>query len=317
MAWLLGGRSSPSSGFSSSSTAEEVTHGIDASNLTAIVTGASSGVGAETARVLAMRGAEVVMAVRTISSGEAVKESILKETSNARLHVLQLDLSSMASVRRFASEFKALGLPLNILINNAGVMACPYELSTDGIELQFATNHIGHFLLTNLLLDDMKRTAQASGIEGRIVIVSSEGHRFTYRGGICFDKLNEKSGYVAFLAYGQSKLANVLHAKELAKKLQEEGICITVNALHPGAIVTKLQRHSQFLATVHRFTSFFWKTIPQGAATQCLLALHPFVKGVSGKYFCNCNESKPSGYASDPNLAKTLWEVSEKITAGA
>lgn len=271
--------------------------------------------GAETARVLALRGAEVVMAVRTISSGEAVKNSILKETNSARIHVLQLDLSSMASVRRFASEFKALGLPLNILINNAGVMACPYQLSPDGIELQFATNHIGHFLLTNLLLEDMKRTAQSSGIEGRIVIVSSEGHRFTYWGGIRFDKLNDQSSYYAFLAYGQSKLANVLHAKELTRRLQEEGIIISANALHPGAINTQLQRHSQLITWVHRYTSFLWKTIPQGAATQCLLALHPFVKGVSGKYFSNCNESKPSGKANEAKLAKTLWEFSEKITA--
>lgn len=318
MAWLLRRPSSstPSSGFSSSSTAEDVTHGIDASNLTAIVTGASSGVGAETARVLAMRGAQVVMAVRTVSSGEAVKESILQETSNASVHVLQLDLSSMASVRKFANEFKSLNLPLNILINNAGVMACPYQLSTDGIELQFATNHIGHFLLTSLLLDDMKQTAQKSGIEGRIVIVSSEAHRLSYRGGIRLDKLNENSGYVAFLAYGQSKLANVLHAKELTKKLQEEGACITVNALHPGAILTKLQRHTQILAKIHRFTTFFWKTIPQGAATQCFLAVHPHVKGVSGKYFSNCNESKPSGYVNDPKLATALWEVSEKMTSG-
>lgn len=315
MAWLFGGRSSPSSGFSSSSTAEQVTHGIDASNLTAIVTGASSGVGAETTRVLAVRGAEVVMAVRTISSGEAVKESILKETSNACLHVLQLDLSSMASVRRFASEFKALSLPLNILINNAGVMACPYELSTDGIELQFATNHIGHFLLTNLLLDNMKQTAQTSGVEGKIVVVSSGAHTLTYRGGIRFDKLNEKSGYSAWLAYGQSKLANVLHAKELAKRLQEEGARVTVNSLHPGAIFTNLQRHSQFVTRIHQFTSFLWKNVPQGAATQCLLALHPFVNGVTGKYFVDCNEAKNSKHASDLNMAKALWDFSEKIIA--
>lgn len=303
------------SGFSSSSTAEGVTDGIDASNLTAIITGASSGVGAETARVLAKRGAEVVMAVRTISSGEKVKESILKETGNARIHVLQLDLSSMASVRKFASDFKTLNLPLNILINNAGIMFCPFQLSADGIELQFATNHIGHFLLTKLLLDDLKQTAQASGIEGRIVIVSSGAHKLTYSKGIRFDKINEESGYSSYFAYGQSKLSNVLHAKELTKKLQEEGTSIIVNALHPGAIHTQLQRHSKLTSVVYYLTSLFWKTIPQGAATQCYLAVHPSVKGVSGKYFCDCNEAKPSSHAEDPALAKTLWDLSEKIVA--
>lgn len=310
MAWIF--RRSPS-GFGSSSTAEQVTHGIDASRLTAIVTGASSGVGMETARVLAMRGAQVVMAVRNVAAGEAVKENILQESSSARVRVLELDLSSKASVRKFSSEFKSLKLPLNILINNAGVMACPYQLSVDGIELQFATNHIGHFLLTSLLLDDLKTTAKESGIEGRIVIVSSEAHRFTYSGGIRFDKLNDKSGYVAFLAYGQSKLANILHAKELAKRLQETGECVTVNALHPGAILTNLQRHARFIGMLQSLTSFLWKSIPQGAATQCFLALHPFAKGVTGKYFYDCNEAKPSGYANDPKLAETLWELSEKM----
>ncbi|KAI5067006.1 hypothetical protein GOP47_0017534 [Adiantum capillus-veneris] len=319
MGWLFGKSASPSrsSGFSSSSTAEEVTHDIDASHLTAIVTGASSGVGAETARVLAMRGAQVVMAVRSVSSGEAVKQSILQETSNARVHVLQLDLSSMASVRKFASEFQALNLPLNILINNAGVMACPFELSTDGIEKQFATNHIGHFLLTELVLDNMKRTAQESGIEGRIVIVSSDAHFLSYKGGIWFDSLNDKSGYYSWLAYGQSKLANILHAKELTRRFQEEGVCIIANALHPGSIMTGLQKHSLLAGKVLPFlVPFMWKTIPQGAATQCLLALHPFVKGVSGNYFVNCNESTPSGNANNPELAKTLWEVSQKIISG-
>ncbi|MCO5593432.1 hypothetical protein L7F22_047446 [Adiantum nelumboides] len=236
--------SSVTSGFSSSSTAEEVTNGIDASNLTAIVTGASSGVGAETPRVLALRGAQVVMAVRSVSFGEAVKQSILNETSNARLHVLQLDLSSIASVQKFAGEFRALNLPLNILINNAGVMARPFELSADAIEL----NHIGHFLLTELVLDDMKRTVQESGVEGRIVILSSDSHFNSYRGGICFDSLNSKTRYNSWFAYGQSKLAKILHAKELARRLQEEGVCITANAVHPGAIHTGFQKHSVLFA---------------------------------------------------------------------
>ncbi|KAH7292061.1 hypothetical protein KP509_29G049900 [Ceratopteris richardii] len=219
MVWPFA-RAHTSSGFNSRSTAEDVTDGIDASKLTAIVTGASSGVGAETARVLVKRGAHVIMAVRNVSAGEEVKRRILKETNNARVHVLQLDLSSLDSVGNFVNEFEALNLPLNILVNNAGVMACSYELSTDGIELQFATNHIGHFLLTNLLLDNMKRTAQESGNEGRIVNVSSTAHYITYSGGIRFTAINEKSGYNSWLAYGQSKLSNILHAKELTRRFQ-------------------------------------------------------------------------------------------------
>ncbi|KAH7434607.1 hypothetical protein KP509_06G025800 [Ceratopteris richardii] len=253
------------------------------------------------------------MAVRNVSSGEDVKRRIVEEISNARLHVLALNLSSMESVRKFAKEFEAMSLPLNILINNAGVMACPYELSADGIEMQFATNHIGHFLLTKLLLDKMKQTALASGIEGRIVNVSSSVHSYTYRGGIRLDAVNDKSGYDSWSAYGQSKLSNILHAKELARHLQEEGVPITVNALHPGAIRTALQRHSRVVTLVHSFTSFLWKSVPQGAATTCFLALHPSVKGVSGKYFVDSKEAKPSAYAEDPKLAKSLWELSEKI----
>lgn len=310
MNWLL--RRPGPSGFSFSSTAQEVTEGIDASGLTAIVTGASSGIGSETARVLALRGAHVVMAVRSVDAGNSVKETIIKEIGNAQLDVLELDLSSMASVRDFASNFKSLNLPLNILINNAGIMACPFQLSQDGIELQFATNHIGHFLLTNLLLEDLKKTAQKTGIEGRIVIVSSEGHRFA-SSGIRFDKINEKTGYYAFLAYGQSKLANILHANELTRRLQEEGVNVTANSIHPGSILTNLLRYRTILGTLAQIIKFALKNIPQGASTQCYVALHPQLKGVGGKYFSDNNEATPSLQATNTELAKKLWEFSEKI----
>ncbi|RVW41998.1 Short-chain dehydrogenase TIC 32, chloroplastic [Vitis vinifera] len=182
------------SGFSASSTAEEVTQGIDGTGLTAIVTGASSGIGTETTRVLALRGVHVVMGVRNMSAGKEVKEAIVKEIPTAKVDAMELDLSSMASVRKFASEYNSSGLPLNILINNAGIMAVPYMLSKDNIEMQFATNHLGHFLLTNLLLDTMKKTTRKSRKEGRIVNVSSMAHRYPYREGIRFDKINDKSG---------------------------------------------------------------------------------------------------------------------------
>ncbi|ONM53689.1 Short-chain dehydrogenase TIC 32 chloroplastic [Zea mays] len=216
--WLLGRRGP--SGFSWSSTADQVTQGISAAGLTAIVTGASSGIGAETARTLALRGAHVIMAVRSLPAAQAVKDAVLAQAPGAKLDVMELDLSSMASVRAFASQFIDRGLPLNILINNAGVMAIPFALSKDGIEMQFATNHVGHFLLTHLLLDTMKRTSHESNLEGRIVNVSSEGHRLAYREGIRFDKINDESVYSSIGAYGQSKLANILHANELARRFE-------------------------------------------------------------------------------------------------
>ncbi|KAB5564515.1 hypothetical protein DKX38_004569 [Salix brachista] len=305
-----------SSGFSSSSTAEEVTEGIDGNGLTAIVTGASSGIGTETARVLALRGVHVVMAVRNVDSGNKVREEILKEIPSAKVEVMELDLSSMSSVREFASKYNSSGFPLNILINNAGIMASPYMLSKDNIELQFATNYLSHFLLTNLLLDNMKNTARESTREGRIVNLSSSAHRHPFPGGIRFDSINDEAGYGSIKAYGQSKLATLLHANELARRFKEEGLNITANSLHPGGIHTNLFRYhtilSGFASTVGRF---MFKTVPQGAATTCYVALHPQVNGVSGKYFEDCNISKSSAYGQDADLAKKLWEFSLPLTS--
>ncbi|MCD7469703.1 Short-chain dehydrogenase TIC 32, chloroplastic [Datura stramonium] len=297
------------SGFSSNSTAEEVTQGIDGSALTAIVTGATSGIGAETARVLALRGVHVIMGVRNVSAGKQVKEAIIRDVPQAKIDSLELDLSSLASVRNFASNYKSLGLPLNLLINNAGIMATPFTLSKDKIELQFATNHVGHFLLTNLLLDNMKRTACQSRKEGRIVNVSSRRHKFSYNEGIRFDKINDQSGYNGLSAYGQSKLANVLHANELARHLKGEGVEITANSLHPGAIATNLFRqHSIISGIVNVIGKHVMKNVQQGAATTCYAALHPDVKGVSGKYYADCNIAEASPQANDAGLAKRLWD---------
>ncbi|CAI0476190.1 unnamed protein product [Linum tenue] len=299
------------SGFSARSTAEQVTAGIDGTGLTAIVTGASCGLGLETTRVLALRGVQVVMAVRNVDAGYEARRSIMDGIPTAKLEVMRLDLSSLASVRNFASEFVSTGLPLNILINNAGIMACPYSLSEDNIELQFATNHLGHFLLTNLLLETMKRTAHASNREGRIVILGSLAHIFTYKGGIRFERLNDESGYFGMSAYGQSKLANILHAKELARRLQEDGVNITVNSLHPGSIVTNLLRHHSVVnGLANLFVKFALKNAEQGAATSCYLALHPQVKGVTGKHFMDCNLAEPNSLGKDMKLAKKLWEFS-------
>ncbi|KAL7108370.1 hypothetical protein ACP275_06G108300 [Erythranthe tilingii] len=311
--WLF--RRNGPSGFSSASTAEEVTAGIDASGLTAIVTGASSGIGTETARVLAKRGVHVVMGIRNMDAGKQVKEAIVKEIPSAKVDAMELDLTSLASVRKFASDFSSSGRPLNILINNAGVMTPPFKLSKDNIETQFATNHLGHFLLANLLLDTMKKTARETKKEGRIVNVSSEAHRFPYKEGIRFDKLNDEEGYSRWGAYGQSKLANVLHANELTRRLKEEGADITANSLHPGIITTNLFRHlgvfEGFVSTLGRMVL---KNVQQGASTTCYVALRPELKGVSGKYFSDNNLADASEKAADKDLARKLWEFSLDLT---
>ncbi|CAN6223291.1 unnamed protein product [Urochloa humidicola] len=337
--WLFGRRGP--SGFSWSSTADQVTEGISAAGLTAVVTGPyhqshppnpslfflryqspsdstrrlpTQGRLAASARTLALRGAHVVMAVRSVPAAEAVRDRILAEAPGAKLDVMELDLSSMASVRAFASQFIDRGLPLNILVNNAGVMAIPFALSKDGIEMQFATNHVGHFLLTHLLLDTMKKTSRESNVEGRIVNVSSEGHRFSYREGIRFDKINDESVYSSFGAYGQSKLANILHANELARQFKEEDVNITANSLHPGSIITNLLRYHSIVDALHRtLGKLVLKNAQQGAATTCYVALHPQVKVVSGKYFCDSNLYEPTEKAKDMALAKRLWDFSIEL----
>lgn len=219
-------------------------------------------------------------------------------------------------------------------------MFCPFRLSEDEVEMQFATNHLGHFLLTNLLLDKMKMSARDTGIEGRIVNLSSIAHRHPYPEGIRFDGINDESRYSSRLAYGQSKLANILHVKELSRRLKNEGANITVNSLHPGLIMTNLMRHSAFLMSKYHhhvchlnrnrsyhqspfffcsagifrlFTFLFWKNVPQGAATTCYAALHPSLRGVTNKYFIDCNEVETSALARDQALAEKLWDFSEDL----
>ncbi|KAI4347570.1 hypothetical protein L6164_008374 [Bauhinia variegata] len=302
------------SGFSSSSTAEEVTQGIDGSGLTAIVTGASSGIGAETTRVLALRGVHVIMGVRNMLAAKEVKAAIIKEIPAAKVDAMELDLSSTASVRKFASEYNSSRRPLNILINNAG-LATSFKLSKDNIELVFATNHLGHFLLTNLLLDNMKKTARRSKKEGRIVNVSSRAHWLSYREGIRFDKINDKTSYRTMLAYGQSKLANILHANELARRLKEGGENITANSVHPGTVATNFLRNSSIINNdaVKALGRIFLKNVQQGAATTCYVALHPQVKGISGEFFSDSNLAKASSKARDMDLARKLWDFSMNL----
>lgn len=268
--------------------------------------------------MFALRGAHVIIAARNMDAANDAKKLILESNPNSNVDAMKLDLSSLKSVKAFADNFIATGHPLNILINNAGVMFCPYQLSADGVELQFATNHLGHFYLTNLLLDKIKSTAKETGTEGRIVNLSSIAHLHTYAEGIQFDGINDQSRYNDKKAYGQSKLANILHANELSRRLQEEGANVTVNSVHPGLIMTNLMRHSATLMKVVKmFTYLFWKNVPQGAATSCYVALHPNLKGITGKYFIDCNEMKPGNLADDEKLAKKLWNFSEDLVKSA
>ncbi|KAG6788315.1 hypothetical protein POTOM_004379 [Populus tomentosa] len=219
------------------------------------------------------------MAMRNLDAGRNGKEAMLKEIPKAEIDVMELDLSSMASVRNFASEYTSLGLHLNILIKNAGVLSSPSKLSQDNIELLFATNRIGHFLLTNLLLEIMKNTAQKSKQEGRIVNVSSVGHRIVSREGICFDKI-----------YNEASTENCLV------------LLISFPSIGLDAAIFSL------------FGKYMTKNVQQGAATTCYIALHPQVKGMSGNYFMDSNIAEPSSQAKDAELAKKLWDFSLIIT---
>ncbi|KAK9147473.1 hypothetical protein Scep_006230 [Stephania cephalantha] len=306
------GKKSPL-GFSSSSTAEEVTQGVDGTGLTAIVTGAASGIGAETARVLALSGVHVVIGDLNFAAAMNVKAAIVKKLPDAKVDVLELDLSSMASIREFVREFHSLNLPLNILINNAGILSLQFMLSKDNLEQHFAINYLGHFLLIDLLLEKMETTALHSKIEGRIVNVSSIGHYMTYREGIRFDKINEEPSYSGFRAYGQSKLAVILHSNELARRLEERGVQITSNSLCPGFVSnTNIFKLPTLLWGLHIF-KFLIKNVQQGAATTCYAALHPQVKGVSGQFFRNCDIAETSSQAQDEELAKKLWDYSTSL----
>ncbi|CAM6126613.1 unnamed protein product [Calypogeia fissa] len=313
------------SGFGYRTTAQQVTQGIDASNLTVLITGATSGIGTETARVLALRGAHVHITGRSLQSTTATKEEILKKVPDAKVDILApFDLNSQASIRKSTESFLSLGQPLNVLINNAGIMLAPYELTEDGIESHFGTNHIGHFLLTNQLLNKLKETANATGIESRIVIVSSRAITTCPKEGVKWENYNDEKGYNAISAYSLSKIANHYHAQELTRRFKEEGVTnVTENTLHPGIIKTNLMRHIHgfFRASVvvmYYATSFIWKDVPQATATTCYAALHPQLKGVSGKFFNDCNEFDPTKwcpFAHDAEAARKLWDVSLKLTS--
>jgi NAD(P)-dependent dehydrogenase (short-subunit alcohol dehydrogenase family) len=311
--------------FGFDSTAAEVIEGIDLSGKRAIVTGGSSGIGVETARALSGAGAEVTIAVRDTGAGDRTATDITATTGNP-VHVGRLDLADQASVATFVADWTG---PLDLLINNAGVMVPALQRTSEGWEMQFAINHLGHFGL-NLGLHD----ALAAAGDARIVSVSSAGHR---RSPVIFDDLNFTSrAYDPGLAYGQSKTANVLFAVEATHRWGSEGI--TANAVQPGPVAaTGLNRHlgPDAVAAVQASAPYAqaldsstgrYKTVEQGAATSVLVATSPQLDGIGGRYFEDCNQARlldpdspettiygVADYALDPINANRLWELSLQL----
>ena len=292
------------SGFGASSTAEEVTHGLDLSGKTYLLTGCNSGIGLETLRVLSARGARVLAAARSEDKARQAIDAVCPRAGAAV--PLACELSEPASVRACVEAVNKAGACLDGIIANAGIMALPTLTLHHGLELQFLTNHVGHFLLVTGLVERLAS-------DGRVVVVSSSAHERAPREGIDFDNLAGERGYSPFRAYGRSKLANLLFAKELARRMQ--GSRQTANALHPGVIATSLTRHmSRTVGVIWRVASnALLKSIPQGAATQCYVACHPEAAAQSGEYLADCNVARPRRIADDEALAKRLWEESERI----
>jgi len=254
-------------------------------------------------------GANVFMLCRDPDRGNSAREDIIKElgdTVQDKLHLMRCDLASFQSVREFSAEWEKLDLPLHILLNNAGVMVCPKSLTVDGFETQFGVNHLGHFLLTNLLLPSLKRAGSA-----RVVNVSSMGHQMS---GIRFDVCGKTDIYDEWFgdwkAYGISKTANILFSNEIDRRYQADGI--RSNSLHPGSIATELGRNHWAASFFYTVAKFFNKTIPQGAATSIYVATAPELEGVGGKYFSDCAIAVPADHAVQEADAKKLWELSEK-----
>ena len=261
--------------------------------------------------------ADVIMASRDLKKLEESKQRILaQKTKNCgNLYLEELDLASLQSVDQSAKRINEKYDKLNVLINNAGLMIPPYHLTKDGFESQIGTNHMGHFAFTLKLLDLMKRTAEKDKTEGRIINVSSSAHKF---GTLDLNDLNYKTrSYGYWESYGQSKTANILFTKELNRRLKESGVNITSNTLHPGGIKTGLQRHPgpwYFSPLMFVLSPILFKSIPQGAATQLLLATHDSVTGKGGMYYDDCQEATTSAQASDMSLASKLFDLSEQLT---
>jgi len=316
--------------FSAKSTALEVVEGHDLTGYEVIVTGGASGIGVETVRALAKAKARVLIATRDMKKAEEVALALRKETGNKNIEFEHLDLASLKNVRAFVQRYLDTKRPLHILINNAGIMACPQWYTEDGFEMQFGTNHMGHFALTLGLLPALRegvRTLKGKCV--RVVNVSSIAHYFS---DIVYEDINYKSrAYVPWVSYGQSKTANILFSIALNKRFAKEGIYS--NALMPGVIMTNLQRHMTHeeklawnLIDEHGNPNPNFKNAEQGAATTIWAAVSKEFEGKGGFYLEDCDYSKLStleemkttwhgllSYATDEKNAEKLWQVSEQL----
>ncbi|XP_061612017.1 retinol dehydrogenase 13-like isoform X1 [Phyllopteryx taeniolatus] len=277
---------------------------------TVIITGANTGIGKETARELALRGGRIIMGCRDMEKCEAAAKEIRGSTLNPHVYACHLDLASMKSIREFAERIKKKEQRVDVLINNAGVMKCPAWKTEDGFDMQFGVNHLGHFLLTNLLLDRLKESAPS-----RVINLASLAHLV---GKMDFEDLNwERKKFNTKQAYCQSKLANVLFTRKLAKRLQGTGV--TVNAVHPGVVSTELGRHtglhqSQLSTTVlSPFFSLLVKNPELGAQPSIYLAVAEELDGVTGRYYDVLTEKEPAPQAMDEEAARRLWEISSRL----
>ena len=303
--------------FGPTTTTDEVLDGLDLAGRVALVTGGSSGLGQETSRALAAHGAQVVLTARDVPKGEKVAAAIRESTGNPKVSVEELELGSLASIRAFAERVLAKHPRIDLLINNAGVMACPQGKTQDGFELQFGSNHIGHFLMTCLLVPALRR-----GTGTRVVCLSSRGHHIAP---VDFDDIHfERRPYDKWQSYGQAKTANVLFAVGLEKRLGAHGV--HAFAVHPGAIVTELGRHLQpedIAYLQSRAKGMQFKSVEQGAATSCFTATAPELAGRGGLYLEDCHVATVNdapdalegvkSYALDPANAERLWQLSEQL----
>ena len=289
-------------GFGFGSTAEQVTAGRDLSGKTVLLTGCNAGLGRETLRVLALRGAHVVATARTAEKAAA---AIAAAGAAGKATPLSCELSEPSSVRACIASVDR---PLSAIICNAGIMALPRLEQKHGYELQFFTNHVGHFILVTGLLDRLTD-------DGRVVMLSSDAHRGAPAAGIQLDNLSGAAGYRGWTAYCQSKLANLLFAAELGRRFA--GSERTAYAVHPGVIKTDLARYMNPLVRIGLAVAepLAFKSVAQGAATQVYAATHPDAKKYSGQYLSHCNPARPSRHGRDPELARKLWVASEKIAA--
>ncbi|KAL7374053.1 hypothetical protein ABVT39_020999 [Epinephelus coioides] len=267
---------------------------------TVVITGANTGIGKETAIDLAKRGAKVIMACRDMEKAQAAVKEVIENSGNENVVCMKLDLADSKSIREFAEAINKDEPKLNILINNAGVMVCPYGKTADGFEMQIGVNHFGHFLLTYLLIDLIKKSAPA-----RIVTVSSMAHSW---GSINLEDINSEKSYNKNSAYSQSKLANILFTRSLAKRL--EGTGVTTYSLHPGVVQTELWRHlsgpQQFFM---KMVSPFTKNSSQGAQTSIYCAVEPSLEKETGGYYSDCAPANCSAAGKDDVLAEKLWEL--------